>query len=479
MENAVKNLMTSLRAVGELQNPAIRDRHWNELMQATGVKIVMSSDTTFLDLLNLNLHNYEDEVKGIVDKSVKEGSMEKVLRELDRTWTSMEFEYDKHPRTEVPLVKASEELIETLEDNQVQLQNMMSSKYIAHFLEEVSEWTKKLSTADSVIQIFVGVQKTWSYLESIFIGSEDIRRQLPEDSVRFDGIDKDFKEILYETEKTPNVIEATNKEGLYDRLEVLQSGLALCEKALAEYLETKRLAFPRFYFVSSADLLNILSNGNYPEKVAPHLSKLFDSLCNLQFKEGDNKSAKTMFANDGETVDMDEIIDCSGQVEDWLNRVQDRMQETVRKSIGDATAAYEDQPREQWLFDWPAQAALATCQIWWVTEVGYAFAKLEEGYENAMKDYNKKQISNLNALIMLLIGKLSSGDRQKIMTICTINVHERDVILKLIANKIDNSQAFLWLSQLRHRWDEEQKHCFANICDAQFKSVYISLLISY
>ncbi|XP_075248756.1 dynein beta chain, ciliary-like isoform X2 [Convolutriloba macropyga] len=472
MENAVKNLMTSLRAVGELQNPAIRDRHWNELMQATGVKIVMSSDTTFLDLLNLNLHNFEEEVKGIVDKSVKEGSMEKVLRELDRTWSAMEFEYEKHPRTEVPLIKASEELIETLEDNQVQLQNMMSSKYIAHFLEEVSDWTKKLSTADSVIQIFVGVQKTWSYLESIFIGSEDIRRQLPDDSVRFDGIDQDFKEILYDTEKTPNVVEATNKEGLYDRLEVLQSGLALCEKALAEYLETKRLAFPRFYFVSSADLLNILSNGNYPEKVAPHLSKLFDSLCNLEFADAGKKSAKTMFANDGEQVDLDEHCDCSGQVEDWLNRVQDRMQETVRKQIGDATAAYEDQPREQWLFDWPAQAALATCQIWWVTEVGYAFAKLEEGYENAMKDYNKKQVSNLNALIMLLIGNLTKGDRQKIMTICTINVHERDVILKLITNKIDNSQAFLWLSQLRHRWDEDQKHCFANICDAQFRYSY-------
>lgn len=45
------------------------------------------------------------------------------------------------------------------------------------------------------------------------------------------------------------------------------SRLAVCEKALAEYLETKRLAFPRFYFVSSADLLDILSKGTEPLEV--------------------------------------------------------------------------------------------------------------------------------------------------------------------------------------------------------------------
>ena len=69
----------------------------------------------------------------------------------------------------------------------------MTSKYVGFFLEEVSGWQKKLATADSVITIWFEVQRTWSHLESIFIGSGDIRSQLPEDSKRFDGIDSDFK----------------------------------------------------------------------------------------------------------------------------------------------------------------------------------------------------------------------------------------------------------------------------------------------
>lgn len=76
-----------------------------------------------------------------------------------------------------------------------------------------------------------------------------------------------FQELVKEVEKTKNVVDATNIPNLYDRLENLQGQLTLCEKALAEYLETKRLAFPRFYFVSSADLLDILSNGNNPTVV--------------------------------------------------------------------------------------------------------------------------------------------------------------------------------------------------------------------
>ncbi|KAM5274465.1 dynein axonemal heavy chain 9 isoform 2-T2 [Ctenodactylus gundi] len=476
LESTVLNMLTSLRAVAELQNPAIRERHWRQLMQATGVSFTMDKDTTLAHLLQLQLHRFEDEVRGTVDKAVKEMNMEKILKELKSTWAGMEFQYEPHSRTSVPLLRSDEELIEVLEDNQVQLQNLMMSKYVAFFLEEVSGWQKKLSTADAVISLWFEVQRTWSHLESIFIGCEDIRAQLPQDSRRFEGIDIDFKELAYDAQKTLNVVEATNKSGLYEKLEDLQSRLFLCEKALAEYLDTKRLAFPRFYFLSSSDLLDILSNGTDPRQVQRHLSKLFDNMAKMQFQldasKNPTKTSLGMYSKENEYVAFSEPCDCSGQVEMWLNHVLAHMKATVRHEMTEGISAYEEKPREQWLFDYPAQVALTCTQIWWTTEVGIAFARLEEGYENAMKDYYKKQVAQLKTLITMLIGQLSKGDRQKIMTICTIDVHARDVVAKMIAQKVDSAQAFLWLSQLRHRWDDEVKHCFANICDAQFLYSY-------
>ncbi len=53
----------------------------------------------------------------------------------------------------------------------------------------------------------------------------------PQDSKRFDSIDTDFKELTYAASKTPNVVEATNKPGLYDKLEDIQ-----CRSAAAFWI---------------------------------------------------------------------------------------------------------------------------------------------------------------------------------------------------------------------------------------------------
>ena len=473
----VKNMVTSLGAVGLLQSPAIRTRHWKQVMKATGVEINMgettvADDTTLSDLLSLHLHEYEEEVATIVDRAGKELQMEKMLGELEKTWADFHFEYGTHKRRGLPQIKPAEEMIEILEDNQVQLQNLLASKYIAFFADGVGSWSKKLSTTDQVIEIWGEVQRTWSNLESIFIGSEDIRAQLPEDAKRFDGIDKDYQEVATRSAKMTNVVEVTNQPNLFESFESMQDRLALCEKALQEYLDTKRLAFPRFYFVSSADLLDILSNGNNPVLVAKQLSKLFAVVCNLKFIEG-SKQANAMVSLDGEVVEFRDANGpssclCEGRVEIWLMDVLIQMQESLRWQCKDAFVAYEEKPRSEWVFDNAAQVTLIGTQVWWATEVNQAFAKLEEGYENAMKDYIKKHIGFLNELITLLQGTLTKGNRVMLQTTCTVDVHSRDVCIGLVTHKAENAEAFLWQSQLRHRWDDASDHTHINICDAKF-----------
>lgn len=54
LESTVKNLLTSLRAVNELQNPAVRERHWQQLMNTTGVHHSLSRCILPSDLFSLS-----------------------------------------------------------------------------------------------------------------------------------------------------------------------------------------------------------------------------------------------------------------------------------------------------------------------------------------------------------------------------------------------------------------------------------------
>ena len=298
-------------------------------------------------------------MQNIVDKACKELAMEKLIAELNSQWNLMNFTKETHTRTGCCLLRANEEMMELLEENQVQLQNMMTSKFVGHFLKEISEWQRVLGVIDIVTTLLMDTQRTWCHLESIFIGSDDIRQQLPAESVLFDQTNEKFQTLMKVLEENPNVIRATMTEGLSDSLEFIQGKMAQCEKALTDYLETKRLLFPRFYFLSSMDLLDILSNGNQPSLVAKHLIKLFDSLARISLMadndRGEENIATKMIAKDGEVVNLRESFACEGQVERWLNKLMTSMRETLKHELRLSIQAYDVTPREKWLFDFPAQ----------------------------------------------------------------------------------------------------------------------------
>ena len=152
LEEAVKNMQVSLPLVQELHHPAMRPRHWKQLMRTTGVSFQMGPNFSLGSLLDLRLHHYEDDVLEIVDRAQKELTIEKQLNKLTDTWRTMELGFPSEPdNPDRQLLQVDESLVEALEDNSMQLQNLVGSKYVQgnqHFLEQVQSWQRKLGIVD-------------------------------------------------------------------------------------------------------------------------------------------------------------------------------------------------------------------------------------------------------------------------------------------------------------------------------------------
>lgn len=476
LESYINNFQKTLPLVHDLRNDGMRDRHWQMLMAKTNVKFELSANFKLENLLELNLHKFEEDVQEIVDRADKEIKLEAQLKQFEDTWSKLAFEFDSHK--DVKIVRVPEEVVESLEDNQMQLQNIASMRFNDFFIDQVEDWVRKLGLVDTNMYLLLDVQKKWQYLETIFIGSEDIREQLPEESKRFDSIDEELRKILLYAQENPKLIQFTQQNGLEETLLLLQEKLGMCENKLTAYLEEKKKIFPRFYFTSIVDLLDILSKGGQaPHLIMRHMSKLFQAVKTLIFEKDADGNPTNVAIGLIDNI-KDEIlmfktpITLEGKVEDWLNKLKDHIKETLRLYLAEAILAYEEHPREDWLVPVNAQLVLVTSQLYWTSEVLQAFEALEENNENAMKEYYSKQISQLNNLIKLVQGDLDKKLRQKIMNLITIDVHARDIVERLIVENVSNSQAFLWQSQLRQRWDENEKDCFINIADAQFRYGY-------
>jgi len=83
-----------------------------------------------------------------------------------------------------------------LEENQVNVTAMTSSRYLSTFEEEVTFWQKSLAAISEIVTILSEVQRTWSFLENLFIHSDEVKKELPKESMKFIDIDKEVRDIL-------------------------------------------------------------------------------------------------------------------------------------------------------------------------------------------------------------------------------------------------------------------------------------------
>ena len=300
--------------------------------------------------------------------------METTLKLFRETWKDIEYCYDKHKGSDVMMIRLDEDNFDMLEEHQTLCTAMFSSRYLVTFEEEVNLWQKQLASISEVTMLCSEIQRTWSFLENLFIHSEEVKKELPRESEKFVNIDNNVRRILKDGFDKKICLDFCIQDYVFKALEDVEAELKVCEKALYEFMEGKRRAFPRFYFVSTNDLLDILSNGNSPAKVMVHMPKIFQAIATLELKDdGERPKAIGLSSSIGVgTVDFYEPLKLVNKVENYLQDVIDCMRETLRRIAKDSLIRFNQKPKAEWMEEDPAQVSLLINMVQWCINVDKA-----------------------------------------------------------------------------------------------------------
>ena len=459
-------LMVALRKEG------MKDRHWDQISQKVGFDVHPDEYFCFQKCLDLGLMKSLDICIEIGERAFKEYGIENGLKKMYAEWDNIVFTTQEYKATKTFVIKGYDEIGATLDDHIVTTQAMTFSPFKKPFEEEILEWNQKLITLSDILEEWAKAQSQWMYLQPIF-DSPDIAKHLPQENKKFKHVDSQWKSIMATANKEKNVLRVCFPEfenpkeanQLLDKLKKANEDLEDIQKKLNDYLERKREAFARFYFLSNDELLEILSQTKDPTAVQPHLRKVFENIDKVEFDA--YKKIHAMFSAEGEKVDFVRTLDpTTKSVEFWMGDLEDMMKVSVRKVLLDSIENYKTMKRTDWVLAHKGQCVLNGSQVHWTSEVEDAIRKGVDG----VGEYLKKSESQISDLVRLIRTKLDRQQQIAINALIVIDVHAKDVVEKLHQNRIVDIGAFEWISQLRYYWENDD--CYVKCIQTNFPYGY-------
>ncbi|KAG5675131.1 hypothetical protein PVAND_005060 [Polypedilum vanderplanki] len=445
MIQTIKDFRHGVHVVTIMCNPALRTRHWEEMSQVAGMDLQPDAGTTLRKIINLNL-NCLDECEIISIGACKELQLQKNLAAMISEWNEVTFTLDKYKNTGIIILTSVEDIMALLDDHILKTLSMRGSAFVKPSEAEVKDWYNKLIRVQTTIEQWTKVQQNWLYLLPIF-SSKDIVAQMPEEGRYFAQVDQIYKRNMMAVEKEPNVMMTASQVAL---LETMLNANEMMEKVINgvnNYLEQKRLYFPRFFFLSNDEMLEILSETKDPLRVQPHLNKCFEGIYRLKFN--DELEALAMISVEREVVKFNDkisTVDARGSVEKWLLQTEQQMLQSIKSETVKSCKNYQEINRTEWMIRWPGMIVLSVSQIYWSAEIEQKF-----GQPNGIREYHESLQQQLRETVTLIRSKeISNLARITIRALIVIDVHAKDVVEEMLKKNTESENDFQWLSQLRY-----------------------------
>ncbi|CBZ53630.1 hypothetical protein NCLIV_034170 [Neospora caninum Liverpool] len=449
LHRAIDRFRQHLPLIRPLCNEAFLPRHWADLLRTTGCDLDIEEGFSLTQLLESGIASHLQTIEEKSELAQKEFTLKSSLVKMKFEWKAMQIQLIPFRDTKTCVMKGFDVVQALLEDHLVRTQTMRGSRFIRCIDYQSRDWETKLLETQQALDSLQVCQRSWMYLQPIF-QSADISKQIPQEAGLFREVDALWRRTIAQAEETPGVLDIVEFDNLHHDLTQANAKLAQIMRGLNDFLETKRLAFPRFFFLSNEELLAVLSQTKDLSPVQMHLNKCFEGIHRVAF--GENGTViNAIQSAEGEEIPLARpvaLIDGTRFVgaEYWLGEVESSVGDSLRGIMDAAMKDYPIRPRTEWCLSWPGQVALTASQIFWTSEVAAAISDAQ------LPGYLDKCNDQLQGLVRLVRGSLTKLNRLTVTTLLTIDVHARDVVEELKKENTSSLSDFEWIAQLRLSW---------------------------
>ena len=467
-----KQVMPTLLQLG---NTAMRREHWQAILQNQAR--VYDPSLTLETIKQMKL--LEPSCREIIAEqsaiATGEAQLGKALESIREAWETVNFNVKLYRDSrDTYILDDVSDIVLLLEEHLLSLQSCLSSRYAHGVKPRLLDWEKRLTNLASVIDEWIYVQGQWMALEFIF-ASEDIKKQLPAETATFHAVDADFKDLIQRAHNIKNCLLVSMEPTVLSTLQDGHRAVDEIQRKIEDFLETKRMAFGRFYFLSNDELLRILADSRDTKAVRPHLRKCFDGIKDVRFRnEPVATEIDALISAEGEHVALASgVVQAKGAVETWLALLEKAMVSSLMDHMKHAATSYRPKDRVPWMLSVnqgspsgstaggvpplpvtgiPAQCIQAVDMLRWTAEVEEAFLAMRTE-PSAMSAYFDRYAAQIIEMVGVVRSALSAAQRALVGTLLVVDVHNRDAIERLVRGKVTTASDFVWTSQLRYYVD--------------------------
>lgn len=464
LETDIKNFASMLPIVVALRNPKLTKAHYQEIEQE--INLSLSFDSLLLqDLLNEQVLEHQKNIIGISVQVTQEANLKLQLNEIEQRFGELVFPLkpfkEDTPKDSTYILGDCEPLLAEVDRLIMMINNVYGSRYLKEYKKLAADKRKDILLLQELLVEWIKFQKSFIYLESIF-SQPEIKKPLQLEVKEFeDSINKIYKQNMKKIMVIQSITLLTKQK--YIELYVAcfkkhNEVLHELNKKLNNFLDSKREAFPRFYFVSNDELVYILANYDSSAAVQLFIGKLFENVNRADFgSDPRSLSIQGLISREGEVLPLKSMIGIkSDAVEKWMKKLEDQMYESLHKTIKDGLKSYSELPRNEWYLKVSSQALSVITQIAWTVNVEEYLKNIEKEDDDNIdiSDVINDTQKNLEILITLVRNKLSVAQHQAIVAIITMEVHNRDILEYLAQKGVASLNDFAWQQQLRFYYDD-------------------------